>query len=191
MQDVHIHPTAIVESDHIGRNTRIWAFAHVMPDAIIGSNCNVGDHGFVEAGAIIGNNVTLKNHVCVWEGITIEDDVFVGPYVSLTNDRFPRSPRMAAVKERYENKEGWLVPTTLEKGCTVGANATLVAGVCVGRYSMVGAGSVVVGDVEPFSLVVGNPARKVGYLCGCGMQAGSTLPTAKCPECGMTPDDFV
>ena len=191
MPDAYIHPTAIVENDRIGRNTRIWAFAHVMSGATIGSNCNIGDHGFVEAGAVIGNNVTLKNHVCVWEGITIEDDVFVGPCVSLTNDLYPRSPRMAAVKPRYEDKKRWLVRTTLEKGSTVGANATIVAGACVGRYSMVGAGSVVVGDVEPFTLVVGNPARKIGYLCGCGRRTGSTLPRTKCPECGMTPNDFV
>ena len=191
MQGTYIHPTAIVESDRIGRSTRIWAFAHVMSGAIIGSNCNIGDHGFVEAGAVIGNNVTLKNHVCVWEGITIEDDVFVGPYVSLTNDLYPRSPRMAAVKPRYEDKKRWLVRATLEKGSTIGANATIVAGVCVGRYSMVGAGSVVADDVEPFTLVIGNPARKTGYLCGCGRRTGSTLPSSRCPECGMTPDDFV
>ncbi|MHC4179027.1 MAG: acyltransferase [Planctomycetota bacterium] len=190
MQGAYIHPTAIVESDRIGRDTRIWAFAHVMAGATIGSNCNVGDHGFIEAGAVIGNNVTLKNHVCVWEGITIEDDVFVGPYVALTNDLYPRSPRMAAAKPRYDDKGQWLVRTTIEKGSTIGANATIVAGVRIGRYSMVGAGSVVAGDVEPFALAVGNPARKVGYVCRCGRRIGLTSPVTGCPECRATPDTY-
>jgi acetyltransferase-like isoleucine patch superfamily enzyme len=161
-----------------------------MAGATIGSNCNVGDHGFIETGAVIGNNVTLKNHICVWEGITIEDDVFMGPYVSLTNDLYPRSPRMAAVKTRYDDKKRWLVRTTVEKGSTIGANATILAGVRVGRYAMVGAGSVVVRNVDPFTMVVGNPARKVGYLCRCGRRTGLTLPTTECPECGMAPESF-
>jgi acetyltransferase-like isoleucine patch superfamily enzyme len=161
-----------------------------LPGAKIGSNCNIGDHAFVEAGAVIGNNVTLKNHVCVWEAVTIEDDVFVGPYVALTNDLHPRSPRMSAVKSRYEDKKRWLVPTCIKKGSTIGANATIVAGVTVGRYCMVGAGSVVTRDVEPFALVVGNPARQVGYVCRCGRPSAKSSPPSDCPQCGAPPGAF-
>ena len=129
MTGVYVHPTAIVDIARVGAGTRIWAFAHVLAGATIGSNCNIGDHGFVEGGAVIGNNVTLKNHVCVWEGITIEDDACVGPHVAFTNDRYPRSPRMPIVRSRYEGKREWLVPTTVEKCCTIGASATIVAAV--------------------------------------------------------------
>ena len=97
-----IHPKALVDdADAIGSGTNVWAFAHVMAGARVGHHCNIGDHAFVETGAIVGNNVTLKNHVLIWEGITIEDDVFVGPGVIFTNDRFPRSPRMSSAKQRY------------------------------------------------------------------------------------------
>ena len=187
---VYIHPTALVESDLVGPGTRIWAFAHVLSGARIGANCNIGDHAFLETGAVIGNNVTLKNHVCVWEAVTIGDDVFVGPYVSLTNDSHPRSPRMPAVKARYEDKDRWLVPTRIENGSTIGANATILAGVTLGRYCMVGAASVVTRDVKPFSLVVGNPARQIGYVCRCGRPTGIKLPSSDCPECGAPPDIF-
>ena len=104
------HPAALVETDDIGAGTRVWAFAHVMRGARVGSNCNVGDHAFVEAGAVVGNNVTLKNNVCVWAGVTLEDDVFVGPNATFTNDRYPRSPRMPEAAARYETPERWLSP---------------------------------------------------------------------------------
>ena len=106
------------------------------------------------------SNVTIKNGNMLFEGVTIEDDVFIGPHVFFTNDLHPRSPRMPAVRERYSAKENWLATTVLEQGCSVGANATIVAGVTLGRYSMVGAASVVTRDVEPFALVAGNPARR-------------------------------
>ncbi|MEO8270926.1 MAG: hypothetical protein ABI557_14480, partial [Aureliella sp.] len=96
-----IHPTALVETEQIGDSTNVWAYAHVMQGARIGNQVNIGDHAFVEGGAVIGDRVTLKNRVCVWEGVTIEDDVFVGPCVTFTNDKNPRSPRMAKVRERY------------------------------------------------------------------------------------------
>jgi UDP-3-O-[3-hydroxymyristoyl] glucosamine N-acyltransferase len=110
------HPTAVVESEAIGEGTRIWAWAHVLPGARIGAHCNVGDHAFIESGAVLGDNVTLKNHVCVWEGVTLEDDVFVGPHAAFVNDLHPRSPRMAEVRDRYTDKEQWLVRTVLERG---------------------------------------------------------------------------
>jgi acetyltransferase-like isoleucine patch superfamily enzyme len=190
MPGIYIHPTAIVDSSHIGPGTRIWAFAHVLTGATIGSNCNIGDHGFVEGGAVIGNNVTLKNHVCVWEGVAIEDNVFVGPYVAFTNDLYPRSRRMPIMRSQGEDKREWLVRTTVEKCSSIGANATIIAGVRIGRYAMIGAGSVVIGDVEPFALVVGNPAHKIGYVCRCGRPTGPMLPSTECPKCGAKPTMF-
>ena len=116
-----IHETAIVESDSIGAGTRVWAYAHILPEVQIGTNCNIGDHAFVETGARLGNNVTVKNHVCIWEGITVADDCFVGPHVVFTNDQFPRSPRMAEVAQRYSDKQNWLKRTIVERGCSIGS----------------------------------------------------------------------
>src|SRR3954467_6611884 len=126
MTAAYFHPTALVETADIGPGTRVWAFAHVMRGARLGANCNVGDHAFIESGAIVGNNVTLKNNVCVWMGITLEDDVFVGPNATFTNDRHPRSPRMPEVGIRYESTERWLLPTIVERGVSIGGNATIV-----------------------------------------------------------------
>lgn len=183
------HPTALVESNRIGEGTRIWAFVHVLDGSSIGDNCNIGDYVFIENGSCIGNNVTLKNHVCVWEGITIEDDAFVGPFVAFTNDLHPRSPRMNAVRSRYERKEDWLVKTTVGKGCSIGANATIVGGIQIGAYSMIGAGATVTRDVEPFALVVGSPAKQIGYVCRCGRRREDSVLASDCPFCGMTPED--
>ncbi len=187
MKNSFIHSTALVESNKIGKNTKIWAFVHILKDVNIGENCNIADHVFIESGVNIGNNVTVKNNVCVWEGVTIEDGVFIGPNVSFTNDLFPRSPRMTEVHNRYSRKENWLVKTIVEKGSSIGANATIVGDVRIGRYSFVAAGATVTKDVEPFALVVGCPARKIGYACVCGRKVESSFPFPKCPECGATP----
>jgi len=184
------HPTAIVESNRIGKGTRVWAYAHVQSGAVIGDNCNVCDHVFVESGAIIGSNVTLKNHVCVWEGVTLEDDVFVGPLVAFTNDIHPRAARMPESRERYADKKNWLVPTVVEQGATIGANATLIADVRIGRYSFIAAGAIVTSDVEPFALMVGTPARKVGSVCRCGQRLDKFIPSGPCHHCGTTPEFF-
>jgi acetyltransferase-like isoleucine patch superfamily enzyme len=181
------HPAALVESDQIGPGTRVWAFAHVMAGARIGSNCNICDHAFVESGASVGNNVTLKNHVCVWQGVTLEDDVFVGPHVSFTNDRRPRSPRMPQVRVRYERIANWLEPTVVEQGASIGANATIVPGIRLGRYCMIAAGSVVTSDVAPFALMVGTPARQFGDLCRCGQRLPGDYRSAVCRHCGESP----
>jgi acetyltransferase-like isoleucine patch superfamily enzyme len=188
MANSRFHPTALVESAQIGDGTRVWAFAHVMAGARVGSNCNLGDHTFVEGGAVIGNNVTLKNNVCVWDGITLEDDVFVGPNVAFTNDRFPRSPRMMQVRERYARPEHWLEPTVVERGVTIGANATVLPGIRLGRYSMVAAGAVVTADVPPFALVVGSPGRRVADVCRCGQKLTGNYRSAACVQCGETPE---
>jgi acetyltransferase-like isoleucine patch superfamily enzyme len=188
MNDRYYHPTALVETPHVGEGTRIWAFAHVLKGASIGSNCNLGDHSFVESGASIGNNVTIKNNVCVWLGVTINDDVFVGPNVAFTNDRSPRSARMPEVRERNQSVENWLLPTVIERGASLGANATILPGIRVGRYAMVAAGAVVTRDVPSFALVVGAPARRVGDICRCGIRLAGTFDQATCDECGETPE---
>src|SRR5690348_5375648 len=103
-----IHPTALVENSEIGEGTRVWAYAHVMEGAVIGSRCNIGDHCYVESGVRIGNGCTVKNGNMLWEGVTLEDGVFVGPHAFFTNDLYPRSPRLAESKKRYEKKENWL-----------------------------------------------------------------------------------
>mgnify|MGYP000248984687 CR=1 FL=1 len=164
MHDVFIHPLALVESDRIGRGTRIWAFAHVMAGAIIGEECNIGDHAFIETGAVIGRGVTIKNGVMVWKGVTIEDYAFIGPNAIFTNDRQPRSTRMPEIQALGRTESDWLVPTRVEIGASIGANATIVAGVKIGRYALVAAGSVVTKDVRPFTIVAGNPAKPRGYV---------------------------
>lgn len=185
-----IHPKALVDDpDSVGIDTNIWAFAHVMAGARIGNHCNVGDHAFVESGAVVGNNVTLKNSVLVWEGITIEDDVFVGPRVTFTNDRLPRSPRMPNAKHRYSDKSNWLQTTFVRHGCSIGAAATICPGVELGRYSLIGAGSVVTSDVEPYSLVIGSPAKHVSYVCRCGQKLTGHHLQTDCEVCGETSAD--
>ncbi len=154
---VHVHPAAIVESDHIGAGTRIWAFAHVLKGAVIGSNCNICDHCFIEGNVRIGNNVTVKTGVSLWDSVTVEDDVFIGPCVAFTNDVYPRSKRYP---DRY-------VPTLIRRGASLGANCTVVAGVTVGAYAMIGAGTVVTRSVPDFALVYGNPGRPRGFVCKC------------------------
>jgi acetyltransferase-like isoleucine patch superfamily enzyme len=152
-----VHRLALVETDAIGEGTRIWAFAHVQKDVTIGSNCNIGDHCFIESHVTIGDNVTVKNGVSIWQHVRIADNVFLGPNVALTNDMFPRS----------RDSEWVPVVTEIEEGVTIGANATIVCGIRLGRRCFVGAGSVVTRDVAPHALVAGNPARQRGWVCHC------------------------
>ena len=137
----------MVESDDIGANTRVWAFAHVMAGASIGKDCNIGDHAFVEAGVRLGNNVTVKNGVAVWGGVEVEDDVFLGPNCVFTNDPNPR----AYIKKTGDS----LVSTRVRTRATIGANATIVCGITIGQYAFIGAGTVVIRDVPDFAMVVG------------------------------------
>jgi UDP-2-acetamido-3-amino-2,3-dideoxy-glucuronate N-acetyltransferase len=171
---VFVHELALCESDDVGPGTRVWAFAHVMKGARVGSACNIGDHVFVEGGAIVGNGVTLKNNTLVFEGVTIEDDVFVGPNTVFTNDRFPRAPGV-------RHGQWTLTPTLVRRGASIGANATVVCGVTIGSYAQVGAGSVVTADVADHAVVVGNPARWTGWACVCGRVLGDDV---TCPACG-------
>ena len=144
-----VHPNALVETEDIGKDTRIWAFAHVLKNVKIGEDCNICDHSFVESGVTIGNRVTIKNGIAVWEGVTIEDDVFLGPNCVFTNDMFPRS-------KAHHNE---LLKTLLKQGASIGANATILCGISLGKYCLVGAGSVVTKSIPDFALVTGNPAR--------------------------------
>jgi acetyltransferase-like isoleucine patch superfamily enzyme/dTDP-4-dehydrorhamnose 3,5-epimerase-like enzyme len=149
-----IHSHALCESPHIGAGTRIWAFAHILPKAVIGENCNICDHTFIENDVIIGHNVTIKCGVQVWDGLRIEDNVFVGPNVTFTNDKFPRS-------KAYQE----VVPTTtVRRGASIGANATILPGITIGAHAMIGAGAVVSKSVPDNAVVVGNPAIIVGYV---------------------------
>lgn len=173
MADFFKHPTALVESNDIGTGTRIWAYTHIMKGAKIGEECNICDHSFVESGAILGNKVTIKNGVSIWDKVTIEDEVFIGPNAALTNDLWPRS-----------KKSDWqIVETLIKKGATIGANATIVCGVTIGQYAMIGAGSVVTRDVTDYSLYYGNPARHHGWVCKCNKKLVFDLNTSKC-QCG-------
>jgi len=154
MSDYFLHPSAIVESTQIGKGTRIWAFAHVLPGAVIGNDCNLCDQTFIENDVIIGDRVTIKSGVQLWDGITLEDDVFIGPNATFTNDPFPRSKQYPESFSR----------TIIREGASIGANATILPGLTVGQYAMIGAGTVVTKDVPPFATVVGNPARIIGYV---------------------------
>jgi acetyltransferase-like isoleucine patch superfamily enzyme/dTDP-4-dehydrorhamnose 3,5-epimerase-like enzyme len=154
MTNFFCHSNAIVESQKIGRSTRIWAFVHVLPGAVIGEDCNLCDHTFIENDVIIGDRVTIKCGVQLWDGITLEDDVFVGPNATFTNDPFPRSRQYPGSFSR----------TVVRKGASIGANATILPGLTIGQYAMIGAGAVVTRDVPPYAIVVGNPARITGYV---------------------------
>ena len=181
-----IHPAAIVETQEIGEGTNVWAFAHIMPGAKIGKQCNIADRVFVEGNAVIGDGVTVKNNVCIWEGVTIDDGAFIGPSVTFTNDRFPRSPRMKSPPKRYAEKSTWLEKTHVGKGCSIGAGAVICPGIVLGAYCMIAAGAVVTRDVEPLALVSGNPGRPIGIVCICGMRLQEDAQKIACQHCGMT-----
>lgn len=154
MSDSFIHPLADVQSGQIGTGTRIWQFAVVLPEARIGQDCNICSHCFIENDVIIGDRVTLKSGVQLWDGLRIGDDVFVGPGVSFANDRFPRS--------RVRPAE--FLKTTVENGASIGAGAVILPGIIISANAMIGAGAVVTKSVPPNAIVVGNPARIVGYV---------------------------
>ncbi|OGU55547.1 MAG: isomerase [Ignavibacteria bacterium RBG_13_36_8] len=149
-----IHPHALVESAQIGDNTKIWAFAHILPQAQIGADCNICDHVFIENNVIVGDRVTIKCGVQLWDGIRIEDDVFIGPNVTFTNDNFPRSKQYT---------EDFLI-TTVKQGASIGANATILPGLTIGKNAMVGAGAVVTRNIPQNAIVIGNPAYITGYV---------------------------
>lgn len=154
MSETFIHQAAIVETKVIGAGTRVWAFVHILPNAVIGEDCNICDHCFIENDVLIGNRVTVKSGIYIWDGARIADDVFLGPNVVFTNDVRPRS-------KQYDRALGTI---TIEKGATIGANATLLPDITIGAYALVGAGSVVTKNVPAHALVYGNPARINGWV---------------------------
>ena len=156
---VFIHKTAEVnETAKIGEGTFIWNQAQIRENVKVGKNCIISKNVYLDLDVIIGDNVKIENNVSLYKGVTVEDDVFIGPHAVFTNDLYPRA----------FNKDWEITNTILKKGCSIGANATIVAGNIIGSYSMVAAGAVVTQDVAPFSLVKGNPARIVGYVCKMG-----------------------
>lgn len=175
-----IHPKALVETTHVGDRTRVWAGAHLLPGSRIGNDCNVGDLVFIEGGVVVGDRVTLKNGAMLFDGLRIADDAFIGPGAIFTNDRFPRSPRAPVAATRYARAD-WLEITIVEQGATIGARSVICPGVTIGEFSTIGAGSVVTGDVSPHALMVGAPARRVGWVCRCGLPtAARPLPDSAC-----------
>ena len=148
-----VHSRALVETADIGSGTRVWAFAHVMPAASVGADCNICDHTYIDNGVVLGDRVTVKSGVYLWDGMVVEDDVFLGPHATFTNDRFARS------------REPWVCEgITIRRHASVGAGAVVLPGVTIGEGAMVGAGAIVVGDVDAHVVVVGNPARVVRRL---------------------------
>ncbi len=180
MADFFVHPSSYIdEGAEIGQGTKIWHFSHVMPRARIGRRCNIGQNVLVASDVVIGDNVKIQNNVSLYTGVIVEDDAFLGPSMVFTNVINPRSHVIR--KDEYKT-------TLVKKGASIGANATIVCGVTLGRYCFVGAGSVVTHDVPDYALVYGNPARLRGWMCQCGVRlefaAERGTETAACSQCG-------
>ena len=177
MAEYFVHETAVIDKGaKIGKGTKIWHFCHVMSTAEIGENCVLGQNVFVAADVKIGNNVKIQNNVSVYTGVIVEDDVFLGPSMVFTNVSNPRSE--VNRKDKYEQ-------TLVKKGATIGANATIVCGHTIGEYAFIGAGAVVTSDVEPFALVVGVPAKQIGWMSRYGHRLKFNEENiAVCPESG-------
>jgi UDP-2-acetamido-3-amino-2,3-dideoxy-glucuronate N-acetyltransferase len=170
------HPTAVVDPGaEIGEGTRIWHFCHVMGSARIGKACSLGQNVFIAPHVVIGDRVKIQNNVSVYEGVTLEDDVFCGPSMVFTNVLNPRS---------HISRKSEFHPTLVQRGATIGANATVVCGHTIGRYAFIGAGAVVTLDVPDHALALGVPARVVGWMCRCGVRLVFAGPSATCTECG-------
>ncbi|HTS89438.1 MAG TPA: acyltransferase [Gemmatimonadales bacterium] len=175
MSDYFAHESSYVDAGaSIGAGTRIWHFCHVMPGAVIGEGCTLGQNVVLMPGTRLGRNVKVQNNVSIYEGVTLEDDVFCGPSCVFTNVTNPRSH----VPRRQEFR-----PTLVKRGATIGANATVVCGVTLGEYAFIGAGAVVTSDVLPYALMVGVPARRVGWICQCGERLDLPGGAGSCPAC--------
>lgn len=179
---VFVHPTAIVEDGaSIGDGTSVWHHVHVRTGADIGQGCTLGKNVFVDHDVHIGDRVKVQNDVSVYAGVTLDDDVFVGPSAVFTNDRFPRAFA----------REWDLTPTSVDRGASIGANATIVCGVRIGRFATVGSGAVVTRDVADHALVTGNPAALAGWVCTCGrsmprrQELVAPDPSEPCPSCAL------
>src|SRR5713101_7920453 len=178
MADFFVHPSSYVDDGaRIGAGTKIWHFCHVMAGAVIGDGSSLGQNVVVMPGTRIGNHVKIQNNVSIYEGVTLEDDVFCGPSCVFTNVMNPRSH----VSRKHEYR-----PTLVKRGATSGANATIVCGVTLGEYAFIGAGAVVTSDVPAYALMVGVPARRVGWMCQCGERLQLAEAQGACPVCGAT-----
>lgn len=173
--EYYAHPTAIIdEGCKIGKGTKIWHFSHIMPDCIIGENCNIGQNVVISPKVILGNNVKVQNNVSIYTGVICEDDVFLGPSMVFTNVINPRS----AVPRRDQ-----YIQTIVKKGASIGANATIICGCHIGRYAFIGAGAVVTKEVPDYALVVGNPAKQIGWMSEYGHRLNfDKNGIAICPE---------
>jgi UDP-2-acetamido-3-amino-2,3-dideoxy-glucuronate N-acetyltransferase len=176
MADYFVHESSYVDDGAtIGKGTKIWHFSHVMPGAVIGERCNLGQNVVVMPGTRIGNNVKIQNNVSIYEGVQLEDDVFCGPSCVFTNVLTPRSH----VSRKHEYR-----PTVVRRGATIGANATIICGGTIGEFAFIGAGAVVRGDVPAYGLMVGVPARRIGWVCQCGVRLAVRGGKAECGACG-------
>jgi len=176
MTDYFVHESSYVDDGAvIGAGTKIWHFCHVMSGATVGLECNLGQNVVVMPGAVVGNRVKIQNNVSVYQGVVLEDEVFCGPSCVFTNVATPRS---------HVSRRDEYVATRVGRGATIGANATIVCGVTLGQYSFVAAGAVVTADVAPHALVVGVPARRVGWMCRCGERLTLEAGRAVCARCG-------
>lgn len=178
MADYFAHESSYVDDGAvIGADTKIWHFSHVMTGAVIGARCNLGQNVVVMPRTRIGDNVKIQNNVSIYEGVVLEDDVFCGPSCVFTNVTNPRSH----VSRKTEYRE-----TRVKRGATIGANATIVCGATLGEYAFIGAGAVVTTDVLPYALMVGVPARRVGWMCQCGERLHLDAGEGSCPRCGAS-----
>lgn len=177
MTDFFVHESAYVDDGvQVGNGTKIWHFCHVMPGAVIGERCSLGQNVVVMPGTRIGNNVKIQNNVSVYEGVELEDDVFCGPSMVFTNVINPRSH----VTRKHEYRR-----TLVKRGASIGANATIVCGVTLGEYAFVGAGAVITKDVAPYAMMAGVPARRIGWMCQCGEKLPAVAAdTTSCAICG-------
>ncbi|MEN7433525.1 acyltransferase [Chromobacterium sp. TRC.1.1.SA] len=177
MSQVHIHPSAIVdEGASLGEGTRVWHWVHICGGAKIGKGCSFGQNVFVGNDVQIGDNVKVQNNVSIYDAVTLEDDVFCGPSMVFTNVNNPRS---------HVNRKNEYRRTVVKKGASIGANATIVCGHTVGEYAFIGAGAVVTRDVPAYALMVGTPAKRIGWMCSCGERLSNDIGTHSCPVCGI------
>ncbi len=173
--DYFVHESSYLDPGaQVGPGTKIWHFCHIMPGAVLGGGCSLGQNTFVGSNVVIGNNVKIQNNVSIYDNVTLEDDVFCGPSMVFTNVINPRSH--VSRKDEYAD-------TLVQRGASIGANATIVCGNTIGAYAFIGAGAVVTSDVPPYALIYGNPARQHGYVCQCGIKLDMDGALVTCCAC--------